>query len=71
MKTISVEVRPDHLQRMAAVKKPILALAELVWNSLDADATEVSVSFDENLLGGLNAIRVTDNGTGMTPRANP
>lgn len=67
MKTISVEVRPDHLQRMAAVKKPILALAELVWNGLDADATEVSVSFDENLLGGLDAIRVTDNGSGMTP----
>ena len=66
MKTISVEVRPDHLQRMAAVKKPILALAELVWNGLDADATQVSVVFDQNLLGGLDSIRVTDNGSGMT-----
>lgn len=67
MKIISVEVRPDHLQRMAAVKKPILALTELVWNGLDADATEVAVSFESTLLGGLTAIRVHDNGMGMTP----
>ena len=67
MKTISVEVRPDHLQRMAAVKKPILAVTELVWNGLDADATEIAVSLESTLLGGLTAIRVQDNGTGMTP----
>src|SRR5438270_1001327 len=67
MKTISVAVQPDHLQRMASVKKPILALAELVWNSLDADATDVRVTFQENLLSGLTSIGVSDNGTGMTP----
>lgn len=67
MKIISVEVRPDHLRRMAAVKKPSLALTELVWNGLDADAMDIAVSFESTLLGGLTAIRVRDNGTGMTP----
>ena len=52
---------------MASVKKPILALAELVWNALDADATDVKVMFEENLLSGLTSIRVSDNGAGMTP----
>lgn len=67
MKTISVEVREDHLARLTHVKRPMLAVAELIWNSLDADATSVSVTFRRNALGGLDEIRVTDNGLGMPP----
>jgi hypothetical protein len=50
---------------MTRVKRPVLALAELVWNSVDADATEVNVLFEENPLGALERIRVIDNGAGM------
>jgi HSP90 family molecular chaperone len=42
------------------VGKPYVALAELVKNSYDADATEVTVTFRRD------SITVTDNGTGMS-----
>ncbi len=65
MQTVSVKVQNDHLERVAKARKPILALAELVWNGLDADAKEIRIDLVENLLGGLEAITVTDNGHGI------
>jgi hypothetical protein len=65
MKTIEVKLQPDYITRITKVKKPILAIAELVWNSLDADATDVRVVFDLNGLSGLDAIRIIDNGHGI------
>ncbi len=65
MKTVHVEVKNDHLQRMATVRKPILAVAELIWNSLDADATEVRVTIAHSSLGGLESVTVEDNGHGI------
>jgi hypothetical protein len=65
MRRISVKVKEDHLQRLSKVKKPILAVAELIWNALDADASEVRIVFDRNSLGGLQSIRVVDNGKGI------
>lgn len=64
MQKVSVEVKPDHLQRLAGVS-PVQAVSELIWNGLDADATNVSVDWSENQLGGLSAIRISDNGTGL------
>ncbi len=61
---ISVQVRNDHLEFLARAK-PLAALAELIWNALDAEATEVHVEFAENALGGLESIRVRDNGHGL------
>ena len=65
MKTIPVNVKRDHIEALAATKRPIASIAELVWNSLDADADKISIRFDVNGLGGLEAIRVRDNGTGI------
>jgi hypothetical protein len=62
---ISVQVQSDHLERISKVRKPIIAVAELIWNGLDADATEVRVEFDHNALGALERIRVIDNGSGL------
>jgi len=62
---VSVHVHNDHLERISKVRKPVLAVAELIWNGLDADATEVRVDFEHNALGGLELIRVTDNGSGI------
>lgn len=67
MKTFKVEIKADLLQRLSKVRKPLLAVAELIWNALDADATEVDVQFESNLLQGLERIVVRDNGTGMAP----
>jgi hypothetical protein len=63
--TVTVEVREDHLEILSRTK-PMTALAELVWNALDAEATVVRVGFEENELGGLEVIRIADNGLGLS-----
>lgn len=61
-KTFEIQVQDDHLERIAQTRKPILALAELIWNAVDADATRIDVTLVEDDLDSLKAIRVTDNG---------
>ena len=53
MGEIAVQVQPDHLERLSTAKKPVNALIELIWNGLDADATNVRVDFERNRLEGL------------------
>jgi len=48
------------------ISNEIVALIELIKNSYDADATKVTVTFDEPLEIGEGSITVADNGTGMT-----
>ena len=64
MKTITVEVHEDHLETLSRTK-PMSALAELIWNALDAEATEIRVEFEDNEMGGVETLRVTDNGIGL------
>ena len=62
--TLDVEVQADHLARLAKCR-PSSAIAELVWNALDADAANVSVTFARNALGGLESVSITDDGNGI------
>lgn len=63
---VSVAVRDDFLARQTKAK-PIPALAELLWNSLDGEASDVSVEFVHNdLAGGMSKIVVYDNGDGFS-----
>lgn len=62
---IKVEVKNDHLQTISQAR-PLYALAELIWNSFDADATDVKVSLRYNKVDGLEEIRVIDNGHGIS-----
>jgi Histidine kinase-, DNA gyrase B-, and HSP90-like ATPase len=49
-------------------KRPqITAVAELVWNALDANATEVDVELRRSGWKAITDVVVTDNGHGMTP----
>lgn len=60
---IEVQVQGDFIERLTSAR-PVQALAELVWNALDADATKVMVNVEQGAIG-LEAITVADNGNGM------
>ncbi len=62
-KKFRVKVKKDHLSQIAS-GSPELALAEMIWNALDADSTTVDVRFHEGPLG-VDEITITDNGTGI------
>lgn len=66
MQILEVEVAQDHIDSLSRAKKPILGLAELIWNSVDADATEVTVRLNRNSLNAIDSIQVSDNGLGIT-----
>lgn len=59
----TVEVQEDLIKRLSSAR-PIQALAELIWNALDADATRVVVRLGYDDFG-LRQIAVSDNGHGI------
>ena len=66
MPTGELTIEPDHLDRL--VKQNVIAgLAELVWNSLDAEATKVEISIRLTDMGAVDQVVVTDNGHGFSP----
>ncbi len=66
MQILDVEVAQDHIDGLSKAKKPILGLAELIWNSVDADATDVKVRLHRNSLNAIESISVIDNGLGIS-----
>lgn len=64
MKQIYVQAQADHIASLAKAA-PLSALEELIWNALDADAREVRVDLITNALGAVEALRVSDDGSGI------
>ena len=64
MKQIFVQAQADHIESLFK-GSPLAAIEELVWNALDADAKEVKIDLITNPLGAVDAVRVTDDGTGI------
>ncbi len=62
-KKYRVEVQKDHISKIAS-GSPESALAELIWNSFDADATKVELLFHEGAIG-IDEILIRDNGLGI------
>ena len=59
----TVEVQPDFLERQSKAR-PVQAVAELIWNGLDADASRVDVRLEYDELG-MTKIVVRDDGRGI------
>ncbi|MGJ5804928.1 ATP-binding protein [Streptomyces europaeiscabiei] len=68
---IPIEVKPDFIEHVARRSDPVGAVAELIWNGLDADATTVAVSVEGDEFGGVRAVEVRDNGHGIPSEAVP
>lgn len=64
MKQIYVQAQADHIASLFK-GTPLAAIEELVWNALDADAKEVKVDLITNPLGAVDAVRISDDGTGI------
>ncbi len=63
---VSLEVQADFLAKQTKAK-PSAALAEIVWNGLDADATNVNVEVVRgDLSGGVSKIIIYDDGSGFS-----
>lgn len=63
-KSYSIEVSGDFVHKQTHAK-PLLALAELIWNGVDADATNVLV-VESSTDGLTKSIVVSDNGSGFS-----
>ncbi|MEO5367558.1 MAG: ATP-binding protein [Magnetococcus sp. WYHC-3] len=61
---IPISAKEDFLERLTSAA-PINAIAELIWNGLDACSNQVEVSVISNSIGGVDEIRVQDKGTGI------
>ena len=64
MKKIYVQAQADHIESLFR-GSPLSAVEELVWNALDADAREVRIDLITNPLGGVEAVRISDDGSGI------
>jgi hypothetical protein len=62
---IAIQVDQDHLEKEARTTAS-KAIAELIWNSLDADADTVSVNLIRNSLGAIEKIEIVDDGHGIS-----
>jgi hypothetical protein len=64
-KILDIGVEKDHIESLTKANG-ISSLMELLWNSLDADASEIRVEYKTTSLGGYEYIKIIDNGHGLT-----
>lgn len=65
LENLHVVLDKAHLASLAA--SPKTALAEITWNSIDADARTIQCRVDVNALGSVDRLTVIDDGTGVAP----
>lgn len=65
MKTFEIQVKQDHILKQSKASG-VNALAEIIWNALDADATEVKIVANKNGFDNYYSIDIQDNGHGIS-----
>jgi hypothetical protein len=65
MLRVHIDAKPDHVLRLARRTDPYGAVAEMIWNALDAEADQVEVEVQNNDIGGVERVIVRDDGHGM------
>lgn len=66
MKKTPISLNENIIKELAGTK-PVNALVELIYNSLDASATTIQIEIFRNKLSGVEKIIVQDNGEGIDP----
>src|SRR6202035_1733802 len=56
----------DHIRRIAGDSNPAQAIIELIWNSIDAEADSVTVSYGRSAMGAITDVTVIDTGHGIS-----
>lgn len=62
-KELEIKVEKDHIESLTKASG-VTALSELIWNSLDADATNIEIDYKTNNLS-VTQIKIKDDGHGM------
>ncbi|MCW2671812.1 MAG: hypothetical protein JWP14_401 [Frankiales bacterium] len=65
MQRIHIDAKADHVLRLARLGDPAGAVAEIIWNGLDAEAQTVEVEVEVNEFDGVERVIVRDDGHGM------
>ena len=66
MPKLQINAGKDHIAKYVSATPLITGITELIWNSLDANATVVDIVSKRNELNGFVYIDVIDNGHGCT-----
>lgn len=61
----AVQLHADQFDKLARPSQPVAAVAELIWNGLDAEAERIEVVIDRTPLGAVISVIVRDWGHGM------
>lgn len=63
--SVQLTIQNDLISKLGTTSL-VDALIELIWNAMDADALNVKVIFEENGLDSLKAIKIIDDGSGIS-----
>ena len=63
-KQIDLGVEIDHIDSLTRASGQS-AISELIWNSLDADSTQIQIDYEGDKLNRINRIKISDNGHGL------
>ncbi len=61
----SVLISPKGIKENLRSIKPLDAICEYIWNGFDAGATHVKLYLKTNMMGLIDKVSITDNGTGI------